>query len=153
MEISLITKCLLFCRYEEIQKGEDFKLIVNNATLDDGGDYCLQIGDRPCKANVTVIPCECVCMCVVCLYVIIRCMYDHILSLYYVWYNFENKELEMCECVWVYVCVCVCVKCTWYYWQFFAESFLNCMWDGICLYVYVLENHNNSNVCTFWHIA
>ena len=46
------------CRYEVTQKGEIYKLSVKDAKLDDAGEYTLQIGDRPCKSNITIVPCK-----------------------------------------------------------------------------------------------
>ncbi|XP_005113601.1 immunoglobulin superfamily member 22, partial [Aplysia californica] len=43
-------------KYDVGQKGEVFKLTVKDVDVGDAGQYTLQIGDRPCRANVAVDP-------------------------------------------------------------------------------------------------
>lgn len=45
-------------RCEIIQKGEVYKLTIADADMTDSGEYTLQIGDRPNRCNINVVPCE-----------------------------------------------------------------------------------------------
>jgi len=45
-------------RYDCSQKGELYKFSVKEAKIEDAGEYTLQIGDRPCKANIVVEMCK-----------------------------------------------------------------------------------------------
>ena len=45
-------------RYEVNQKGELYKLTIKDTDIGDAGEYTLQIGERPNRCQVEVVPCK-----------------------------------------------------------------------------------------------